>query len=111
MVAVNIQETNKQKFENDVIKNDLPVVLDFYSTECPPCEALAPKFESLAQIYNGKIAFFKIFRQENREIAEKFGITGSPSVLCFKNGEQKGRMLTGNIKKSELKNLIEEELL
>jgi len=111
MSSINILETGSADFEKDVLKNKIPVVLDFYSTECPPCEALAPKFESLAEEYAGKVAFVKIFRQGNRDISEKFGITGSPRVLFFKNGQALEKMLTGAIKKSEMKQIIDEELL
>jgi thioredoxin len=111
MSDVNVSYTSSSKFDEDVIKSKLPVVLDFYSTECPPCEALAPKFESLAEAYDGKIAFIKIFRQENKDVAAKLGVSSSPTVLFFKNGEEVGSRLSGNIKKSEMKEIIEEELL
>ncbi len=111
MGTKNVSETGSAGFEKDVLKNSLPVVLDFYSTECPPCEALAPKFDSLADEYEGKVAFYKIFRQGNRDIAEKYGITGSPSLLFFKNGNPLDKLLTGNMKKSEIKQIIDEELL
>ena len=55
------------------------VVLDFYSTECPPCEALAPKFESLATIYGNDIKFLKVFRQQNRDLAERLGVSELPN--------------------------------
>ena len=48
-----------------------PVVVDFYSTECPPCEALAPKYEALAELYGDDVKFVKIFRQSNRELADR----------------------------------------
>jgi thioredoxin reductase (NADPH) len=78
------------------------VVLDFYSTECPPCDALAPKFESLDNLFGQKIKFLKIFRQENRELAEKLGVKSSPTVLFFNKGREVGNRLTGGIKRSDL---------
>ena len=57
-------------FEQEVLQGG-KVVLDFYSSECPPCEALAPKFESLAKLYGNEIKFLKIFRQQNRELADQ----------------------------------------
>ena len=59
------------------------VILDFYSTECPPCEALASKFEDLSNLYGKDIKFIKIFRQQNRELAEKLGskIVSHPAFL------------------------------
>ena len=89
------------EFEREVLQGG-KVVVDFYSTECAPCEALAPKFESCAEVYGNDITFVKIFRQENRELAVTYGVKSSPSVLFFENGKQVGAMLTGGIKRSEL---------
>jgi thiol-disulfide isomerase/thioredoxin len=69
-------------FESEVLQAD-KVVLDFYSTECPPCEALAPKFESLSAIYDKDIKFLKIFRQKNRDLADRLGVQSSPTLLFF----------------------------
>ena len=78
------------------------MALDFYSTECPPCEALAPKFDSLSELYGDDIKFLKIFRQENRDLAESLGVSGSPTVLFYDNGDLVGERLSGGIKRSEL---------
>jgi len=78
------------------------VVLDFYSTECPPCEALAPKFESLAKIYGKDIKFLKIYRQKNRDLAERLGVFGSPTLVFFDQGKETGIRLTGGIKRSDI---------
>jgi thioredoxin reductase (NADPH) len=88
-------------FDEKVLKGG-KVVLDFYSTECPPCEALAPKFESLGTIFGSEITFYKIFRQENKELSEKLGVKSSPTVLFYNNGNEVGSRLAGGIKKSEL---------
>ena len=61
---------------------------DFYSTECPPCEAVAPKFEGLSKLYGNDITFLKIFRQQNKELAEKLGVKSSPTLLFFDNGKE-----------------------
>lgn len=89
------------EFEKEVLQGG-KVVVDFYSTECAPCEALAPKFDSCAEIYGSDIKFIKIFRQENRELATKFDVRSSPTVLFFDNGKQVGSLLTGGIKRSDL---------
>ncbi len=102
-MTFHITEIDNQSFESVVLASDKPVALDFYSTECPPCEALAPKFEGLAAIYGEDVRFLKIFRQENRELAEKPGVRGSPTVLFFNGGREVGQRLTGAIKRSELR--------
>lgn len=96
-----MKEIIESDFEKEVLQAD-KVVLDFYSTECPPCEALAPKFESLAETYGQDIKFLKIFRQKNRELAEKLGVFSSPTLIFFENGKETGIRLTGGIKRSEI---------
>ncbi len=96
-----MKEINASDFQKEVIDGG-KVVLDFYSTECPPCEALAPKFEAMAEMYGEKIKFLKIFRQGNRELATELGVSSSPSLLFFDNGKQILDIISGGIKKSEI---------
>ena len=96
-----MKEINSTEFETEVLAGGR-VVLDFYSTECPPCEALAPKFEGLSKLYGNDIRFLKIFRQNNRDLAEKLGVKSSPSLLFFKDGVQSDAMLAGGIKRSDI---------
>ena len=104
-MAGKIKEINAADWNSEVLEQKVAVV-DFYSTECPPCEALAPKYEGLSELYGNDIHFVKIFRQGNRELAEGLDVTGSPTVLFYNNGELVGDRLTGGIKRSDLmKNL------
>jgi thioredoxin reductase (NADPH) len=96
-----MKEINAADFEKEVLMSENAVV-DFYSTECPPCEALAPKFEALAAIYGDQVKFMKVFRQQNRALAEELGVKSSPTLLFYHHGKQVGDMLTGGIKKSEI---------
>ena len=96
-----MKEINAVDFEKEVL-NGAKVVVDFYSTECPPCEALAPKFEAMAELYGEKIKFLKIFRQGNRELATELGVSSSPTLLFFDNGKQVLDTISGGIKKSEI---------
>jgi len=99
--------TSADKFEQDVIRSRLPVAVNFYSDECPPCEALAPIFDHMAERYQGRLKFAKIYRQQNRGLADRLGVKSSPTVLFYKNGEEVCERLTGYIKKPELKKAIE----
>lgn len=92
---------NSSDFDAEVLHSG-KVVLDFYSTECPPCEALASKFEDLASLYGNDIKFLKIFRQENRELADKLGVKSSPTLLFFDNGKEVGERLTGGVKRIDI---------
>ena len=104
-MAGKIMEIGAAEYEREVLDSNRAVV-DFYSTECPPFEALASKYESLSEIYGDDIKFIKIFRQGNRELAESLGVSSSPTILFYKNGQLTGERLSGGIKRSELmKNL------
>ena len=96
-----MQEITSAEFEQEVIGGG-KVVLDFYSTECPPCEAVAPKFEGLAALYGKDIRFVKMFRQQNKPLAESLGVRSSPTLLFFENGVQLPVTLTGGIKRSDI---------
>jgi len=96
-----MKEINAADFQQEVL-NGGKVVVDFYSTECPPCEALAPKFDAMAELYGEKIKFLKIYRQGNRELAIELGVSSSPTLLFFDNGKQILDTISGGIKKSEI---------
>lgn len=96
-----MKEINQNEFEQEVLHGG-KVAVDFYSTECPPCEALAPKFDNLSELYGEEIKFVKIFRQDNRELAESLDVNGSPTVIFYDKGKLVGEKLTGGIKRSEL---------
>jgi thioredoxin reductase (NADPH) len=101
-----MKEITSAEFDREVL-NSGKVILDFYSTECPPCEALASKFESLASLYGNEVKFLKIFRQESRELATKLEVKSSPTLLFFDNGKEVGERLSGGIKRSDIVRNIE----
>jgi len=92
---------NSSEFEAEVLQSG-KVVLDFYSTECPPCEALASKFEDLSLLYGKDIKFLKMYRQQNRDLADKLGVKSSPTLLFFDNGKEVAGRLSGGIKRSDI---------
>ena len=94
-------EITAVEFDKEVLQAG-KVVLDFYSSECPPCEALAPKFESLAGLYGHDIHFLKIFRQKNKALADQLGVKSSPTLLFFDNGKEVSERLAGGIKRSDI---------
>jgi thioredoxin reductase (NADPH) len=96
-----MKEISTSEFEKEITLGK-KVVLDFYSSECPPCEAVAPKFEGLSKIYGDDITFLKIFRQKNKELAEKLEVKSSPTLLFFENGKEVAERLSGGIKRSDI---------
>lgn len=105
-----IQYMNTAEFEELLKNGDKPIILDFFSEDCPPCDVLAPIYEKMAEKYGDYIKFVKIMRQDNRELALRFGVTGSPTVLFFKNGEEIGSRLSGFMTKPQVRKAIEEIL-
>ncbi len=103
-----VKEITQAEYEAEVAGSPQPVILDFFSTECPPCEALAPKFDAVAEQFAGKARFLKIFRQGNRELATRLGVTGSPTLVFFKGGAEVGERMTGEeIKRTAIKAQVE----
>lgn len=104
-----VTEITAADFDERVLRAGAPVVLDFFSTECPPCEALAPKLEAVAGQFAGQVRFYKIFRQGNRELAQRLGVTGSPTLLFFgRDGAEQGARMGGeDVKRSALKAQVE----
>jgi thiol-disulfide isomerase/thioredoxin len=103
----NVREIQAAQYDAEVLGAPEPVVLDFFSSECPPCEALAPKFEAVADQFKGRVRFIKIFRQGNRDLATKLAVTSSPTLLFYKGGKEVGGRLTGDVKRSEIKQNVE----
>jgi thioredoxin 1 len=74
-------------FNTEVLKSDLPVVVDFWATWCGPCRMIAPIMEELAEKYEGKVKIGKLDVDENQQTAIKYGVRSIPTVLILKGGE------------------------
>jgi thioredoxin reductase (NADPH) len=101
-MSAKVREIDAESFEVEVLAQEGPVVVDFYSTECAPCEALAPKFEALAELYGDDVKFVKIFRQKSRDLSELFAVRASPTVLFFHGGKEVAPRQSGGIRRSAL---------
>ncbi len=100
------QLKNEEEFRETIGKFPITIV-DFYSTECPPCEKLAPVYSRLAEEYPD-VRFTKIFRQENRPLAASLEVSGSPTLLFFCHGKVQDKRLTGEIDERELRATIDD---
>src|SRR5205085_11022249 len=79
-------------FESEVLKSDVPVVVDFWAEWCPPCRALAPTFEELAGRYRGGVKFLKLNVDENSSVPQRFGIKCIPTLIFFARGSEAERI-------------------
>lgn len=79
-------------FEQQVLKSDVPVVVDFWAPWCGPCRAVAPVLEELAGEYAGRITVAKVNVDEEQNWSSKFGILAIPTMLVFKNGQEINRV-------------------
>ncbi len=104
------REVTDTTFESDVVKSDLPVLVDFWAPWCGPCRMVGPIVDELSDEYAGKVNFFKMNTDDNPAIPSKFGIRSIPTLLIFKGGELKGSIV-GFRPKSEMKKRLEEVLV
>jgi thioredoxin 1 len=85
---------NDQNFESEVLKSDVPVLVDFWAPWCGPCKILGPIVEELAKDMEGKpVKIAKMNVDESREIPERYGIMSIPTLMIFKGGEVVDQMV------------------
>jgi thioredoxin 1 len=98
MKPVTITDAN---FESEVIKSDIPVIIDFWATWCGPCKAIAPIVEELAGEYNGKVKVGKLDVDDNQQSAIKYGVRSIPTLLIFKDGKL-NNTIVGAVPKAQI---------
>ena len=88
-------ELNRDNYDEEVLKAEKPVIVDFWGPQCGPCLALMPVVEKLEEDLKGKIKVGKVNASENRMLCAKLRVLGLPTFLVYKEGEEINR-LTGN---------------
>ncbi len=86
-------EINQDNFESEVLKNELPVLVDFWAPWCGPCKAIAPTVEDIAQEYAGKLQVCKLNIDSSPTIAAKYSIMSIPTLLIFNKGEVQAQIV------------------
>jgi thioredoxin 1 len=103
---VEVTEVSQATFEDEVVKSDLPTLVDFWAPWCGPCRMLSPTVEALAGDYAGKLKVVKVNTDQNNEIAGQYGIRGIPTLIFFRNGKEVERIV-GVQQKAELAQKID----
>ena len=89
----NIKEATDATFEEMVLKNEKPVVVDFWATWCGPCKMVAPILDEIADEQVGKIRIAKLNVDDNPDVARRFGVMSIPTMIVFKDGQPDKRLV------------------
>jgi thioredoxin 1 len=111
MASANLIVTTDSTFDADVLKSDVPVLVDFWATWCQPCKAIAPIVEGLANSNVGKLKVAKLDVQTNPKIATIYGVVNIPTLLVFKGGKIVGKQVGTGGGAPAIKRLVEPHLL
>lgn len=104
-----IVHVSDDTFEQEVLKADQPVLVDYWAEWCGPCKMIAPILEEVAETYNGKLKIAKLNIDDNPETPPKFGIRGIPTLMLFKNGNVEATKV-GALSKSQLAAFIDSNI-
>jgi thioredoxin 1 len=96
-----IVHVTDETFEPEVLKSDLPVLVDYWAEWCGPCKAIAPILDEIAREYGGKLKVAKLDVDANVEVPKKYNIRGIPTLMLFKNGNVE-ESIVGARSKSQL---------
>jgi thioredoxin 1 len=100
-MSENITHVTDESFEPEVLKSDVPVLVDYWADWCGPCKAIAPVLDEVARSYAGKLKVAKLNVDENQEVPKRYGIRGIPTLMLFKNGNIEATKV-GALSKSQL---------
>jgi thioredoxin 1 len=108
-LAEEIANVSDNSFEEEVLKSELPVLVDFWAVWCAPCHMVAPSVENLAQTYKDKMKVVKFNVDENPKTPAKYGILSIPTLLLFNGGELK-ETIVGALPQNKIEDAITKHL-
>jgi thioredoxin 1 len=101
----NLFEFTDSNFDQEALKSDLPVMVDFWAPWCAPCRMVGPIIEELANSYSGKVKVGKLNTDDNPVIASRYGVMSIPTILLFKNGQIVDRIV-GAVPKKDFEKVL-----
>lgn len=105
----NILAVTDSSFEEQVLKSETPVLVDYWAEWCGPCKMIAPVLEEVASEYAGKVTVAKLNIDENQETPQKYAVRGIPTLMLFKNGNVAATKV-GAMSKSQLSAFIDSNI-
>lgn len=105
----NIVSVTDSTFEDEVLKSDVPVLVDYWAEWCGPCKMIHPVLEEIADEYEGKLRIAKLNIDENQQTPPRFNIRGIPTLMLFKNGDVDATKV-GALSKSQLTAFLDSNL-
>jgi len=106
---MDIQHVTDASFDQDVLKSEVPVVVDFWAEWCGPCKQIAPALEDLAKEYGDKVQVVKVDIDSNPSTPSKYGVRGIPTIMMFKGGEV-AAVKVGAMPKSKLYEWVDDSI-
>jgi len=104
-----IKHVSDASFEQDVLKADHPVLVDFWAEWCGPCKMIAPILDEVSRDYDGRVQVAKVNVDDNQAVPARFGVRGIPTLILFKNGAQVATKV-GALSKSQLTLFLDSHL-
>jgi thioredoxin 1 len=109
MASTTILEVTDANFDEEVLKSDQPVLIDFWAVWCGPCKALSPIVDEVAASYAGKVKVAKMNVDQNQGTPGRYGIRGIPTLLLFKGGQVK-EQIVGYVPKETIEKTLDKHM-
>ena len=110
MASNSIFEVTDSNFDQDVLKSEQPVLVDFWAAWCAPCRMLAPTVDAIAEKYAANARVVKVNVDDNPSISQRYGIKGIPTLILFKGGKEEERVV-GATSKEAISRMIEKHVV